>query len=354
MIWVLAIILSCTASAAVTAGCPGKAEALLTASSLKATPIEITTLLDAHRARMSGGTSKIQDAEKLNFIGTDSRDVYNSTSVFQTTFRGEKVDVLLGRTEETHRETGTEAIFYVKDGKVWKPLAGAPKFSIQDPFFSRVGNELLVGGVETFEKPEGGLGYRTVFYRDLGQGIERLTRFAEGPYGMKDIRLVALQDGQLLLLTRPQGNIGGRGKIGVSILKSLDSLNGDTIKAAPLIEGQFTDAEWGGANAAYLLDNGSVGVLGHIARYDTAGNRNYYPMAFTYNPRTGATSAMKILLERADLPGGLTGKSKREDLKDVLFSGGLVRLPNGLAILYVGAGDAELYRVTIPDPFRGL
>lgn len=57
---------------------------------------------------------------------------------------------------------------------------------------------------------------------------------------------------------------------------------------------------------------------------------------------------MKILLRRSQLP---PGASKRPDLADVLFSGGLVRGEGGTAVLYVGAGDAEAYRVSIPDPF---
>ncbi|MGZ3687585.1 MAG: DUF1861 family protein, partial [Bdellovibrionota bacterium] len=69
---------------------------------------------------------------------------------------------------------------------------------------------------------------------------------------------------------------------------------------------------------------------------------------------TGSASPMKILLERSDLPQGLAGKSKRPDLKDVLFSGGLVRHPDATATLYVGAGDAEVHRVDIPDPFGGI
>lgn len=59
---------------------------------------------------------------------------------------------------------------------------------------------------------------------------------------------------------------------------------------------------------------------------------------------------MRILLTRSQLP---PGASKRPDLQDVLFSGGLIRHEDGTAELYVGAGDAEVYRVLIPDPFAG-
>ena len=333
--------------------CPQNSEKLLTRAPLKPVAIPITELRSDYRARTADGSYRIQNAEKLEFDGTDGRDVYNPTALFKTRFRGKEVEVLLGRTEEPLKETGTESIFYAHSGKTWEAVPGAPKFQMQDPFFTHIGKELVVGGVETFDKGDGTLGYRTVFFRDHGQGIEHLVRFAEGPNGMKDIRILSLGDGQILVLTRPQGDVGGRGKIGITTVKSLDELNADVLTAAPLLEGQFAEGEWGGANAAYLLPGGNVGVLGHIARYDEKGNRNYFPAAFVYNPKTKTATPMKIILERAALPGGLGGKTKRnkDDLRDVLFSGGLIRHADGTATLYVGAGDAEVWRVTIPDPF---
>ncbi len=349
LVLLVALLVSPLLQAAPT--CPTKAEKLLTVVDVKTAADVVTPMLRDYRAEVASGGARIQNAEKLEFTGTEGRDVYNGTAVFEAGFHGKTVEVLLGRTEETHLETGTEAIFYTKNGQGWEALAGAPKFKLQDPFFNRIANELVVGGVETFEKPDHTLGYRTVFYRDHGRGIEHLTRFAAGPYGMKDIRLVSLKDGRILLFTRPQGEVGGRGKIGAAILQNLRELTPAAITAAPLLEGQFSDAQWGGVNCAYLLENGTIGVLGHIARYDSEGNRDYYPMAFTFNPATRVASPMKILLERADLPSGVSGKSKRKDLKNVLFSAGLVRHPDGSATFYVAAGDAELYRVTIRDPF---
>ncbi|MGZ3688676.1 MAG: DUF1861 family protein, partial [Bdellovibrionota bacterium] len=245
-------------------------------------------LLHDHQVHRASGHYPLRHPERLVFTGTAGRDVYNSTAVFEARFEGKSVDVLLGRTEETHLETGTDSIFYVKNGNTWQALKGAPKFKLQDPFFTRIGDELVVGGVEVFEKPGGGLGYHTVFYRDGGQGIEHLTRFAQGPNGMKDIRLVSLKNGQILIFTRPQGAIGGRGKIGITTIGRLEELSAEKITAAPLLPGQFGDSEWGGANAAYLLRDDTVGVLGHIAKFDAAGNRQYYPIAFTYNPATGS------------------------------------------------------------------
>jgi len=47
----------------------------------------------------------------------------------------------------------------------------------------------------------------------------------------------------------------------------------------------------------------------------------------------------------------LPGESKRPDLMDVVFSGGLVRDGQGKARLYAGISDAEAQVMTIDDPF---
>ncbi|MCM2305368.1 MAG: DUF1861 family protein, partial [Elusimicrobia bacterium] len=281
---------------------------------------------------------------RLVFTGIGGRDAYNPTAPFRTTFRGRKVEVLAARVEARDSEE-SETIFFEKSRGRWRPLAGAPRLKLQDPFVAKIGGELVLGGVETFPK-DGGLGYRTVFHR--GASLSKLKRFAVGPDGMKDIRLAELPGGKLLVVTRPQGEIGGRGKIAMTVLDGLGALEPGAISRAEIFEGLFRPDEWGGANELHLLKDGRVGVLGHIARFDETGGRHYYPMAFTVDPATGRRSPMKILLERGRLPAGA---SKRPDLEDVLFSGGLIRGKNGTAALYVGAGDAEAYRVEIEDPF---
>ncbi|MBI5596150.1 MAG: DUF1861 family protein, partial [Elusimicrobia bacterium] len=287
-------------------------------------------------------------AARLRFSGVGGRDVYTPTAPFTARLRGRKAAVLAARVEARSSES-SETMFFEEVRGRWRPLAGAPVFKLQDPFLTLVGRELVLGGVETFPKPDGGLGYRTVFYR--GRDLARLKPFARGPDGMKDIRLLALPGGKLLVLTRPQGAVGGRGKVGAVVLGGLADLGPAALARAALFTDLFGPEEWGGANELHRLKNGWVGVLGHVARFDEDGNRHYAPMAFAFDPATGRRTPPKVLLTRAQLP---PGASKRPDLTDVLFSGGLVRRPDGTAELYLGAGDAEVYRVTLPDPFLGF
>ena len=296
-------------------------------------------LLDAYRT--SG--NKPYDAEKIVFAGVEDRDVYNITAPF--VHEGEIV--IAGRVERRDSEASDIYFFVKQDGK-WTPRAGAPVLALQDPFYTRIRGELVIGGVQTYPHPviEGALGWRTVFYK--GAGIAAREPFFQGPDQMKDLRLVQLQDGGIGVFTRPQGEKGGRGKIGYTRVDALEELTLERIAQAPLLEGQFLDDEWGGCNEIHLLANGLLGVLGHIARFDEAGNRHYYPMTFVFDPATETYSDMEIIAERS---GFLPGPAKRPDLEDVVFSGGLVRHSNGTADLYAGISDAEAHRMTIDDPF---
>lgn len=280
--------------------------------------------------------------EKLLFSGVEGKDVYNITAPFSDQGRL----LIAGRVEERDTEH-SQVMFFQEEQGVWHLVEGAPRFRLQDPFVSLIGGELVLGGVEVYPHPiqQGALGWRTNFYR--GSNINTLKKFATGPDGMKDIRLVELVDGRIGVFTRPQGVIGGRGQIGFTTIDSLSELAPTQIGRATLLE-QFDVKEWGGVNEVHLLSNGTLGVLGHIACFDQQDKRHYYPMVFNFDPDTGKHSPIKLLLTRDQLAAG---DAKRPDLVDVIFSGGLVRLPGGKAMFYAGVSDCEAHKVLIDDPF---
>ncbi|MFD0960921.1 DUF1861 family protein [Paenibacillus chungangensis] len=280
---------------------------------------------------------------KLRFEGVDGRDVYNITAAFPDA----GASVLAGRVEARDTEFSCVKFFRQKDSR-WQVDEALPELDWQDPFYTFIGEELILGGVcviEDKDNPGQIVSWETVFYR--GANVAVLQPFLVGPSHMKDIRLVQLADGAIGVFTRPQGKKGGRGKIGFFKAASLEAITQEAIAGAPLLEGMFMDEEWGGANEAHLLANGLIGVLGHIAWLDEAGHRHYYAMTFALNPDTLARTTLKLVAERADFPDG---PAKRSDLQDVIFSGGLIRQGNGNAELYVGASDAEAYVISIPDP----
>ncbi|MCK9860823.1 DUF1861 family protein [Paenibacillus sp. ATY16] len=305
-------------------------------------PLACFELLEAYRA--SG--ARADSPSRIVFEGVGDKDVYNIAAPIQD---GE-ITVIPGRVESRDSEH-SDVVFFSEQGGRWLPVEGAPVLALQDPFHCRIGGELVLGGVEIYPHPEreDALMWRTVFYR--GSGIRDLKLFFKGPDGMKDIRLVELRGGNIGVFTRPQGEKGGRGKIGFAQVASLDALTTKIIDDAPLLDEQFAEGEWGGANEAHLLNDGRVGVLGHTACFDEAGDRHYYPMAFVYDPKDASFTDMKIIAERSRF---LPGPSKRPDLQDVVFSGGLVRREDGNALLYAGISDADAQVLTIIDPFAGL
>lgn len=300
----------------------------------------VERLLGTYRA--SG--QKPQYVQLCTFLDTGSADVYNISSPIRVS-GGE---VILGRVE--HRTTEHSEVWgFEARGATWHPLKTMRPLTLQDPFWSWIGNTLVVGGVQIVEDEAGKIvGWKTAFYR--GRGLHDLELFLVGPQGMKDIRLCGTADGQVCALTRPQGKKGGRGKIGYAVFPRLEDMTLEALADAPLLD-QFDDDQWGGGNQALLLEDGRIGVLGHIARFSEGDVRHYYPMAFILDPRTGAHTPMRILVERQDLR---PGPSKRPDLADVVFPGGIERLPQGMARLYLGVSDAHAQTAVIRDPFVGV
>jgi hypothetical protein len=282
-------------------------------------------------------------ARKLAFSGVGQRDVYNIAAPFEWNGR----QVIAGRVESREVEH-SEIIFFADGNGVWQPIPSAATFpGLQDPCIVIIGGEIILGGVRfPVAMADGSTGWRMEFYR--GSSVDDLKLFLKGPDKMKDIRLVGLANNQIGVLTRPQGVKGGRGQIGFVIAPGLDSITAEAIQEAPLFKDLCREEEWVGANEAHQLQNGAIGVLGHIAYFDEKEHRHYYAMVFFIDPRDGRATAPEIIASRSDFPDG---PAKRPDLVDVMFSGGLVRQADGTAMLYAGLSDAEAGYVLLPDPF---
>lgn len=290
--------------------------------------------------------------EKLQFSGvSENDDVYNITAPFNI---GEKTTIA-GRVESREAYRDSQVMFFEeKDGK-WVPINDAPIFKLEDPFVTKIGDETIFGGVEVYpyttEDGTCNIGYRTVFYRGHDLSSLEKGKFAVGPDGMKDIRLVPLKNGHIGVFTRPQGGENGKGKIGYIEIDSLEDLNEQNLLKAEIIENQFAFGEWGGVNELHLLEDGKIGVIGHIAYEDEKG-KHYYSMAFEYDPKTHSASQIEIIATRENFPAGKKKEKELKDLTDIIFPSNLM-YKDGTAILYVGLSDAEAGSIPIPDPFHG-
>ncbi|MGG3560911.1 DUF1861 family protein [Neobacillus rhizosphaerae] len=279
---------------------------------------------------------------KLKFTGVNGYDVYNPTSPFLD--NGKKV--LAGRVEKRDTEKSKVMFFEQINEDTWKLIDNLPTFDLQDPYFTLIGGKLVLGGTQVFDHPDipDALWWRAE--KLVGNDIDGLEHLVYGPNGMKDIRICEVNN-KILVLTRPQGEKGGRGRIGYYFADNLADITVEKIEEAPLLDLCISE-EWVGSNQAMVLKNGKVGVLGHIAKFDENGGRHYYPTTFCFDPETAEYTDMKIICMREYLD---EGESKRPDLYDVMFSGGIVRNEDGTAELYTGVGDCEVHCVKIQDPF---
>ncbi len=307
----------------------------------KFSPLRGTELL-----RRFEGKEALRSGKKLRFSGVSEHDVYNISAPF----RIGNVTVIAGRVEAREAWADSHIVFFEEEKGVWVPANGAPTLRLEDGFATHIEDETVFGGVEVYPNPTAtdshGIGYRTVFYR--GRAFPSLQKFDTGPDMMKDIRLAPLANGRIGVCTRPQGGQHERGKIGYIELQRLEDMNAQNILGAKIIENQFAPEEWGGANELHPLQDGRIGVIGHIAYQDAPGGKHYYAMSFVYNPETHSASPIEIIATRKNFP---VGDEKTPGLADVIFPGGLVRHGDGTATLYAGLSDAEAGSIMLPDPF---
>ncbi len=269
---------------------------------------------------------------KIRFHGVKGVDVYNSSAPFRDADRR-----LIAARVEARASEMSQVCFFEWDGLNDALLVeDAPRFALQDPFVCWIDNQRVVGGVEVeFDAHNQPVRWRTQFW--AGPSIFHMRLMTKGPWGMKDIRLVSLPDARVLVFTRPQGAIGGRGMIGWTIVDTLKDLNASSIDKATLLH-HVESMDWCGVNAAQLLPDGRVEVLAHVAHFDSELNRHYYAARFIFDYHSGQSSTIEIVACRDDF---LPGESKRDDLRDVVFPAGWLQMPEG-RLLFCGTSDCEV------------
>lgn len=285
--------------------------------------------------------NSVLSSRKLKFLGVPKKfDVYNPSGAFE--FKGK--EYIFGRVEKRKDWANSRIMLFRKEGFGWRRVRRFKPLKLEDPFISEISGEFVLGGVFV-KKSSGKLDFKTVFYK--GNSLFSLKKFAEGPWGMKDIRLIELSDGKIGVFTRPQEGKYRLGKVGFIILDSLNKLNESEINKAKLIKFPFKKGEWGGVNDVVLLSKTFLGVIGHVA-YSKGKTKFYYPVSFKFNIKTRKISKLKVLFYRSDLPFDLP---KNRFLYPVIFPGGIIRESGRNARLYVGLGDSKSYEVLIKNPF---
>ncbi|HEX9679106.1 MAG TPA: DUF1861 family protein [Candidatus Saccharimonadales bacterium] len=281
----------------------------------------------------------------LNFTGNGDLTVYNGTAPFE--HHGQTY--LAARVEPFDNEFDSyTGIFRHQDADNWQLQTDLPVYQLQDPAVKIINGEIILAGVKVFDHPfrPGDKSWQTEIWR--GPDFASLSRFAVGPPGMKDIRLVELPAGLIGVFTRPQDPASGNlGKAGFTTINRLEELSPEKLIRAPLIHELFKDGvEWGGVNEAHALEDGLIGLIGHIARR-VNDQREYYAISAVFNPVDFSIDKLQIISQRRDFPDCLP---KKKDIFNCEFPGGVVLDPINTEF-YTGVSDVKGGAIEINYPF---
>jgi hypothetical protein len=297
-------------------------------------------------------TRTVYESARLTFQGLEGFDVYNTSTPFS--WQGKRY--LFGRVERRSEWARSWVRLFEASGPdEWTLSPGSMIYPLEDPFICQIGNLLVLGGTHVRYKAGALDTFYGYFFR--GRDLNDLVYFTTGPEGMKDIRLVELADGRIGVFSRPrhpgiERQYGSAAQIGFTVIDSLDGLTAAVIDSAPYIFGLFGEGEWGGVNQAYLLKDGTIGVIGHKSYQDvTACDQQlavYLNVAFEFDPVRHEAANDHIIGTRSCYP---PGPAKRPELVDCAFTSGIVQRQDGRTDLYSGIGDVEEGRIVIDYPF---
>ena len=306
-------------------------------------PLSVKSLADEFK----NSGSAIRNGKLIRFSGVDGFDVYNPSIPFKLGKR----TVMAGRVEKRDFFKSNTMFFEKQADGSFSLIPGAHVLEgFEDPAITEIGGDLILAGTRVLWKDNGELiTYRAEFYK-LHDLNEPEFLFA-GPDYMKDIRLLDLKDGRIAITTRPRDDRRMRkldrlAAIGFTVASGLHEINAQSIDEAPLMQWHFLPDEWGGINQMFLLKNGRIGALGHIA-CGSQEELHYYSVAQSIDLKTGEVTPFGMIGSRdcyEDAP------AKRDALRDVTFTSGIIRKENGKADLYTGLSDSCCGVREIDDP----
>lgn len=121
----------------------------------------------------------IVDTYKLKFLGDAGYDVYNQASPFLDNGKM----ILAGRVEKCDSERTKIMFFEQVEKDTWKLLTDYSTFDLQDPYFSFVGERIVLGETEIFEHPENSEDLWWCAKKLVGKNVASLEHLAYGQKG---------------------------------------------------------------------------------------------------------------------------------------------------------------------------
>ena len=295
---------------------------------------------------------KVYDSNTLSFHGVEGFDVYNCS----IPFCWEGKEYIYGRVEKREEWARSWVRLFEKTGKDDYTLVKDHMiYQLEDPYISIIHGEMILGGTHVRKRSGKIDTYYGYFYR--GTDLNDMTYFTTGPDYMKDIRLVELANGKIGVFSRPRNEeikkkYGTGSMIGFAVIDTLEELTDEIILSAKPIECIFDKDEWGGCNQAYLLADGTIGVIGHQCYTQPVEEGEalavYVNISLEFDPVTFKVKNRKIIGSRSSYP---EGPAKVPNLIDCTFTSGITLRDDGRADLYGGIGDTMEGRIVIEYPF---
>ena len=279
----------------------------------------------------------------------DGYIAYNPSAIWTVPRNGDTADVMYVRVEpdrsdkfSSHLGKTVARPYKIDLGQPQPkltPFYGAEQVPGEDPALTRINRKLPSGKLETVwllsvvdAQPKAGLpneveSITTRFY--AGKTLDKLEHIADGPRGMKDIRLKQGPDPQgteVLVYGRPQPEQFS-GNITFTSLKSLDDLDEQAILSADYIDESLLPVGsgiWGGVNDVVNTGNGSYWLAAH--RANTTGEdrsgRHYEAVLYEHDIRGQAIRLVGTIATAEMFAPSDAKQDDAVDLHDVVFMGG--------------------------------
>lgn len=324
---------------------------------------------------ISLGRTDIQHEEKnahgqVTKAGTEI-DWYNPTHSFWD--KGDKIMAVRFEPRDSERSSELSFVGFMKEN----PETGEYEFDATRPILDMAQdpsitfdneNNIILGVVQVYPDETGRITrYDTVQY--FGPNVSELKYLQTLPG--KDNRLIFLENGDILALYRPQGEIGKRGKIASRKHRTLEKYVNDLmlrpLTKKDLLVTNFQDTNhWGGPNVPFAREKDIVEIYGHSATEDEKGNLHYDVLWMAVDPETGQIlyqedengnliPLAKVVATQSDVEHlSEYIPTKKEKTRDVVFTGGAEEISHDEVLLILGSRDARIIRKRIKNPMRNI
>ena len=313
--------------------------------------MEMETMRDLYAAARSHGRLVRGYGHLISFSGIRDLTAYNATPPLWLRVGGEMRRVVAARVEAFDDLAHSRVMFFeMKSATLYELIEDAPVFYGEDPSIVTINGEIVLLTVNVVAKRNNDYAIKTEIRR-AGDVLELWKPWRSMPG--KDNRLIPVDNGErLVVLTRPEGVVGGLGKMAMLEIESLDALTHKRLREAKIITMPIGDGEWVGPNEGHdIAVSNQVGILGHVALSDgvgKTGSKTYFSVFWWVDRETGKVVDTIPLALRKDFPMLTETDAKLSELRNVFYPTGLTF--QDLVLLHGGLEDVAQGYVPINNP----